>query len=193
MRPINTNYYFAEVNCRLKIIVISGHAQNGKDTVAQMIRKELEDTGERVLVTHYADLVKYICRTFFGWNGEKDEFGRSLLQYVGTDVVRKADPDYWVRFIAGILKFFPDNWGYVLIPDARFPNEIRSLQEEGFDVVHLRVRRENFVSSLTNEQQQHPSETALDHTEPDHWIINDGSLEHLETIVRTFVKENIYE
>ena len=177
----------------MKIIAISGHAQNGKDTVAGMLREKLEEHGESVLVAHYADLVKYICRTFFDWNGEKDEYGRSLLQYVGTDVVRTREPDFWVDFIVRVLSFFGDNWDYVLIPDSRFPNEIEGLRKAGFRVDHLRVIRENFVSPLTAEQQKHPSETALDDVVPDHVIVNSGSLHDLETAVNAYIKENIYE
>lgn len=47
------------------------------------------------------------------------------------------------------------------------------------NVIHLRVRRENFESPLTTEQQNHPSETALDHVVPDFLIVNDGTLEDL--------------
>jgi len=176
----------------LKIICISGHARNGKDTVAKMLQQALEQNGERVLVTHYADLVKYICRSFFGWNGEKDDAGRHLLQYVGTDVVRTQSPDYWVDFIIQMLRFFGDNWSYVLIPDARFPNEIERLREAGFEVEHLRVQRENFESPLPAEQQNHRSETALDETEPDHWIRNSGSLEDLAILVKQYIEENVY-
>lgn len=176
----------------MKIICISGHARNGKDTVAKMLQQALEQNGERVLVTHYADLVKYICRNLFGWNGEKDDAGRHLLQYVGTDVVRTQSPDYWVDFIIQMLRFFGDNWSYVLIPDARFPNEIERLREAGFEVEHLRVQRENFESPLPAEQQKHRSETALDETEPDHWIRNSGSLEDLAILVKQYIEENIY-
>ena len=55
--------------------------------------------GYSTLIVHYADLLKYMCKTFFGWNGEKDEFGRSLLQRVGTDCIRNVEPDYWVDFV----------------------------------------------------------------------------------------------
>ena len=157
-----------------------------------MLQQALEENGERVLVTHYADLVKYVCRSFFGWNGEKDDAGRHLLQYVGTDVVRSQSPDYWVDFIIQMLRFFGDNWSYVLIPDARFPNEIERLREAGFEVEHLRVQRENFESPLPAEQQKHCSETALDETEPDHWIRNSGSLEDLAILVKQYIEENIY-
>lgn len=157
-----------------------------------MIRRALEEHGERVLVAHYADLVKYICKTYFEWNGKKDEYGRHLLQYVGTDVVRRQQPDFWVNFIIQMLQFFGDNWSYVLIPDTRFPNEIERLREAGFKVEHLRVQRDNFASPLTDEQQMHPSETALDETIPDHLIRNNGSLEDLATLVEQYMKENIY-
>ena len=146
----------------MKVIAISGHAQNGKDTLAGMLKEEYELRRKRVLVTHYADLVKYVCRAFFDWDGQKDEKGRHLLQYVGTDVVRSQNPDYWVNFIIDMLKFFDGLWDYVIIPDTRFPNELSRLKEEGLDVLHLKVVRPNFISPLTPEQQKHPSETSLD-------------------------------
>ena len=72
----------------MKVICISAKAQHGKDTVANFMKECLEAKEKRVLVTHYADLVKYGCKTFFNWDGQKDEKGRALLQYVGTDIVR---------------------------------------------------------------------------------------------------------
>ncbi len=177
----------------MRVIAISGHAQNGKDTVAGMLKDQLESIGKRVMITHYADLLKYICKTFFGWDGRKDDAGRQILQYVGTDVVRKKYPDYWVDFVISIMRLFGHHWDYVIIPDARFPNELRRLKEEGFRVTHLRVVRSNFASPLTSEQAKHPSETALDNEEPDSRIFNDGSLDALEDAVTTWIKENANE
>lgn len=176
----------------MKVVAISGHAQNGKDTIAGMLEQKLTEDGNSVLVAHYADLLKYICKTFFGWNGTKDETGRTLLQYVGTDVIRKQEPDFWVEFVSRILKLFPNDWEYVLIPDTRFPNEIERLRTDGFDVTHINIERIGFVSPLTPEQQAHPSETALDNVEPDYWIINDGTLEQLNSKAVKFVEEALY-
>lgn len=173
----------------MKVFAVSGHAQNGKDTTASIIRQKLEENGSNVLVIHYADLLKHICRTIFGWNGEKDERGRQILQYVGTDVVRKKAPDFWVDFVVSILKLFDNDWDYVIIPDSRFPNEIDKLKQEGFDVVHIRVSRPNFVSPLTPEQQNHPSETALDGVQPDFTLVNDGTLDDLDALITKYMKE----
>lgn len=177
----------------MRVLAISGHAQNGKDTIAGLLASELQARGLRVLIAHYADLLKYICRTFFGWDGNKDENGRHILQYVGTDVIRKQSPDFWVDFISSILKYFGDNWDYCIIPDSRFPNEIDKLKSDGFDVTHLRVVRSNFISPLTEEQQMHPSETALDDIKADFYIENNGSIADLKSKIEAWVEENVYE
>ena len=177
----------------MKVICISGKAQHGKDTTAGYLKEFLEAKGKKVLIAHYGDLVKYVCKTFFDWDGQKDEKGRGLLQYVGTDQVRTKRPDYWVKFVADILCLFPDEWDYVLIPDCRFPNEIEYMHKRmGFDVTHIRVVRENFDSPLTEEQQNHPSETALDEYPPDILLINRWGLNDLKMAVSEVADRLIY-
>ena len=154
----------------MKIITISAKAQHGKDLSATILKGLMEDDGKKVLIAHYADLLKYICEKFFDWDGMKDETGRTILQYVGTDIIREQKPNYWVDFIIGILRLFPDEWDYVIIPDTRFPNEIDRLKEEGFDVITLKINRIDFENNLTKEQRQHKSEIALDGYEFDHVI-----------------------
>lgn len=171
-------------NRRPKIICISGKAQHGKDTTAGYLKEFLEEKGEKVLIAHYGDLVKYICKTFFDWDGQKDERGRSLLQEVGTDTIRAKTPDFWVRFIKDVLDHFPDKWDYVIIPDCRFPNEVDYLKEHGYSVKHVRVIRSNFISPLTIEQQKHASEVALDDVIPDVILFNTFGLEELRHSVR---------
>lgn len=162
----------------MKIITISGKAGSGKDTFAKYLRDALERNGSKVLVTHYADLLKYILREFFGWNGNKDEYGRELLQYVGTDVVRQTDPDFWVNFLVWVFKTFRGEWDYILIPDARFPNEIEIMKHE-FDSVAVMIRREA-DSALTADAQQHTSETALDNYVGFDHILENNTLHGLE-------------
>ena len=161
-----------------QVICISGKAQHGKDTTALITKYILECKGEKVLILHYADLLKYLCKSYFNWDGNKDDKGRTLLQYVGTDIVRKKEPNYWVDFVIKFLHLFEDEWDYVLIPDCRFPNEVDSFYGE-FPFIHWRVVRPNFDSPLTKEQQNHPSETALDNHLFDKVIINNSTIEQL--------------
>ena len=176
----------------MKVLCISGKARHGKDTSADFIKPELEKRGYRVLKASYGDLVKYVCKTFFNWNGEKDEEGRTLLQYVGTDIIRNQMPNYWVDFVADMMTFFKDKWDYVLIPDCRFPNEIERLKERGFETYSMRVIRDGFKSNLTEEQLKHPSETALDDYSFDFVVHNDKGLEDIrERLIAEVVNEII--
>lgn len=158
----------------MKIITISAKARHGKDFTADLIKERLENDGHRVLIAHYADLLKYICETFFEWNGKKDEVGRTKLQCVGTEVIRKQRPDYWVDFLISVFEMFPNEWDYVIIPDTRFPNENNKLKNSGFDTTTVRIVRPNFDNGLTDEQKKHESEVALDDYRFDYLIVNNG-------------------
>ena len=167
----------------MRVICISGKAGHGKDTAALYIKEQLEARTREydgmqnsVLIAHFGDLVKYVCKTFFEWDGQKNEAGRELLQTIGTDIVREEDPTYWARFISDMLGFFEQAWDYVVMADLRFPDELETLIKSGFDVKHIRIVRDGYVSDMPEEQQNHVSETALDDYIPDIYVHNSGYL-----------------
>ena len=170
----------------MKIICISAKAQHGKDTSALILKDIYESRGQKVLITHFADLLKYICKAFFNWDGNKDEKGRTLLQYIGTDVVGAKNPTYWAEFIAGILKLFEHEWDYVIIPDCRYPVELTTLSDK-FETYLLRVVRPDFDNGLTEAQKNHPSEVDMDNYNFDAIVYNKGGLEDLKTELLNFI------
>jgi hypothetical protein len=87
-------------------IIISGKSGSGKDMFAQFLKEELAKHGKKALVIHYADAVKWFCRDFLDWDGKKDEVGRTLLQMVGTDIVRKIHPNFWTGIVVGLIQAF---------------------------------------------------------------------------------------
>ena len=171
----------------MRIILISGTAGSGKDTVGEILKENYESDGYKVLITHFADLVKYVSANFYGWNGVKDIHGRSVLQKVGTDIIRKWNEDYWVDFLIDMLTLFGYRYDYVLIPDARFPNEVSKIKEKWPETIHLRVERGHYKTHLTEEQQKHESETALSVVMPDVWVQNDGDLASLVDTLGDFM------
>lgn len=164
-----------------KVVLISGKAQSGKDTFARLFKEYAEPYEElenkRVLILKYGDILKFICKQFFNWNGEKDLEGRTLLQRVGTDIFRENNPDTWVNCVIEIVKGLGNLYDYILIPDTRFPNEISKRMGCGIDYVTVRIDRVNadntpFDNKLSLEQKSHISETALDRYVFDYHVIN---------------------
>jgi hypothetical protein len=153
----------------MKVILIAGKAQNGKDTTANFLKENMENGGYKVLIIHFADYLKFLCKSYFGWDGTKSDNGRFILQHVGTDIIRQKSPDFWLNNVIEFLKVMDGQYDFVLIPDVRFKNELAF--EEGrklWPVWSVRVNRFNFESPLTESQQQHISETDLDDSEFDY-------------------------
>lgn len=175
----------------MKVVLISGKSGSGKDHFASVCRGYLEAHDKKVLVTHFGDLLKYTCKEFLGWNGEKDEAGRNALQNFGTNDVRGRYPDFWAEYLARILSILDGRFDVVLVPDLRRENEISVLRDIGLDIVTVRVKRPDYENNLTLEQRNHISETALDDYKFDHVIINDN-MELFHERIFDFIREVFY-
>jgi len=77
---------------------------------------------------------------------------RELLQYFGTNVVRKMYSDAWVE--ATMAKINRDSPELAMITDARFPNEIDGIMNAGGTTIRL-------LRNVAG-KDDHPSEIALD-------------------------------
>lgn len=180
----------------MKIYCVSGKARSGKDTATNIMKKILEKENKKVLIFHYADLLTMICTKYFGWDGKKDEKGRSLLQHTGTDIIRKKNKDFFVNFALQIFDIFNDVWDYVIIPDCRFENEIKMLKNQDLHITSLRVNRKELTTSgttsfLSEKQLKHSSENSLDNYDFDFIINNDGTLEELKEKIIKIIKETM--
>ena len=178
-------------------IIISGKSGSGKDMMAQFMKEELEKHGKRVIIIHYGDAVKWVLRDYFNWDGNKDVIGRTLLQRIGTDVVRACHPNFWTGIVVGLLQSFEpySDFDIALVPDARFPNEVDIALQELKNCIAVRIERKNADGSdwinptLTEDQRNHPSETSLDCYAFDYVIHNDEGLEMLRESAHTLLED----
>lgn len=178
----------------MKTILISGKAGHGKTTFANFLTEELEQRGYVVLQTSFGNLLKDMCSRYWGWNGEKDEFGRSLLQTIGTEIVRAKDDHFWTDFVKRFASIIEPN--FLVIDDWRFIEEYERL---GGDITTVKVERYDEWTdinvnipytnpAMTEEQLNHKSESELDDFACDFIIVNNG-IENVRDAACGFLQE----
>jgi hypothetical protein len=173
------------------IIGLSGYAQSGKDTVAELLCLNYGYT-RMSFAQPMRDAIYTLNPIVFNLNSRVadlvDEYGwdvakanpevRRLLQVFGTDVGRKQFGDnFWVQQAFDKLEGTK-----VVFSDVRFPNEANEIIQYGGQV--WRVNRHNHAPVNT-----HKSEHAMDMFMFKHVLYNDGTLDDLSDEVFMLAKE----
>ena len=113
------------------IILIAGKARSGKSTVAEYIRRELEDEHKDVIISPYTKYLKQYISDITKIEVTDENKPREMLQKLSSDLIKK-ELGYNDIFIKrqiediSIYSYFAD---IVIIPDVRFPNEIEVMKK----------------------------------------------------------------
>jgi len=160
------------------IIGISGKIGCGKTVLGKLIARRHNFRRES-----FGDLLKAECSMVYkyplSWNYTQEGkaqliYGditlpempmtvRQILQWHGTEVRRKQDPDYWVDQMRVDLKTLQRSYPEgeilnVVIDDVRFENEARMVKEMG----GVLIRIQPYKDWQPGPHAEHESETALD-------------------------------
>jgi hypothetical protein len=163
----------------MRVIGLTGFAQSGKDTVADIlaIRYGLQKMG-------MADPIYKIAYEHFNWNGIKDDPGRKLLQDIGT-AGRAYYKNIWVKKMIDTLALikarsylYPLNEKGVVICGIRYPNEISMVKDFGGYIWRVSGR-----GGLVGDNAHHESEQHIKTFKPDAEIDNSGTKQDLERVV----------
>jgi hypothetical protein len=161
---------------------------SGKDEAI----KQLKTMGADIVRVAFADELKDMVMEYFGIPKkdilEKPQHIRDLLQKVG-DIVRHADPDYFVSVVAKKVMAMSDRITsldhHIVISDTRFMNECNYISMYGFNVKVIRNKRNIKYNTKT---YKHPSETTVDKLKYDFILYNDGTKEELGKRLEALIK-----
>ena len=173
----------------MQIILIGGKARSGKDTIADIIIKDLEEKGKKVCRIQVGQYIKYYAPKYFGWDGREETKPRDLLNKLGTDIIRnQIDEEFHINRLIEDIKVLSHFYDTFVVSDIRFPVEIEKTKKEFDNVTAIKMQRES--DELNSSQKHHISETILDDYKGfDYQIDNNGSLEELTDKAKKILTE----
>ena len=149
------------INKNPKIFIISGKAGSGKDEVANIIKEYYKLKKCKKL--SYAYYLKQYVKNITGWDGNEDTKPRDLLQSMGIDFLKKKiDNNFLINRLCEDIEVYSYFFDILIITDARVVDEIEIPKKTFSNVITIRINRQ-LDNVLTNEQQQHITETNLDY------------------------------
>jgi hypothetical protein len=178
-----------------EVIGLTGYAQSGKDTVASIL---VEKYGYRRIA--FADKIRdflygvnpmVACSptgylqdlvNLVGWDNAKQEPQvRRLLQDLGISARELLDENIWITSALSKVS----SGERVVVTDVRFENEAMMIKHLGGQL--WRVKRVGF-----GPVNEHVSESELDGYKVDQIFVNNGTLEDLEVLVTTRMR-NVFQ
>lgn len=121
---------------------------NFKDALIQTMKEKLPEV-LKDLEMHYMLSVEQLFQ-------EKPAIMRKLMQFVGTDIYREIDPNYWVNHWKKSVMAYEGTDKIIVCDDVRFKNEFDAVSELGGSVTRL------VASNKPLSHDTHPSETEMD-------------------------------
>ena|SRR5687768_39138 len=172
----------------MKLIGLTGAAGAGKDTVADCLQMEFDYSR-----LSFAEPMKQMAAMLGAPNPTTREekegphpvlktvTWRQIYQEIGTELVRKWNPDAWVLIMQARLQLLGLT-PRVVISDVRFENEAAWIRSRGGQIWHI-------VRPDVQKVREHVSEAGIQPIPEDQFIYNTSSIEALHMLVRIMVDE----
>ena len=182
----------------MKIILLGGKANSGKDSTAEYIDEYYRSRGLDVVNIQIAYYIKMYAKQIAHWDGDNETKPRQLLQDLGTELIRKQIDEYFfIKRILQDIDIYSRYFDVITISDGRLPEEFASIKVAYPETVTVHVTRPNYNSRLSKKQKEHVTESLVDDIEYDYDIVNDGTLDDLQKkaieLVQMIEKETKFE
>ena len=168
----------------MTIFLIAGKAGSGKNEVASLLQKHLENT----VVTGFAKYIKLFALEFTNWDGKDETKPRTFLQEMG-DTLRKIDPNFLVDRIIQDFKVYEKIFDTVVVSDIRLPYELETIKNNtNHKVVTIKVTASKSARILAEQEMKHHTELALENYDNFDYVIENNFDKNLEKDVLKIIE-----
>lgn len=172
------------------IYILAGQARSGKDSSVVFLKEYYETLGKNVIQLEFKHYLVEYTKAMTDWDGNYDNKPREVLNYIGTDVIRKQiDEKFFIKRTLEDILVYSYYFDVVIISDSRFPIEIESIKESYPDATSIHLIRE-VEGELNENEKKHAIETSLiGYQNYDYNVFNSGTLEDLKEKITSIAKE----
>ena len=158
----------------MKIFLIAGKAGSGKAEVAKMIKEFYIYKKENSIITGYSKYLKLYAKEIADWDGNENNKPRKFLQDLGTYIRYNLNmPYFFIDRMMDDIRIYERDATVCIIDDIRLPEELEEIKKNFDDVTSILVINQFSKSSLSVEEQIHPTETALEsYNSFDYTVVN---------------------
>ena len=144
----------------MRIFIIGGRANVGKNTLAKYIKEYYDKKDERSIITEYSKYIKLVANEMIDWE-EKNKKPRKFLQDLGEEYRRTIDPNVFINRMKEDILVLQKYYQNIIICDARLIPEITLLKTkyQNCYTIHLFGKID---SKLSEEEANHITETELE-------------------------------
>jgi hypothetical protein len=174
----------------MKIILLGGKANSGKDSTADYIGEYYRSRGLDVVNIQIAYYIKMYAKEIAKWDGDNETKPRQLLQDLGTELIRKQIDEYFfIKRIIQDIDIYSRYFDIITISDGRLPEEFAAVKLAYPETVTVHVTRPGYSSKLSKDQKAHVTESLVDEIEYDLDLVNDGTLDEFQNKCIELVRE----
>lgn len=114
----------------MKLYLICGKARSGKNTLANLLKENLEKYNKKVCLLKITSPLYLYAKEYFSWDGNEDNKPRSFLQYLGIDLIKNKLKmnDFLINRLKEDIKILSEFFDIGIITDGRLKEELDELK-----------------------------------------------------------------
>lgn len=157
-----------------KLIVLSGKARSGKDTVTRILIDYYKN--KKSITVSFAYYLKDYLRRMGLYQEENKP--RRLMQEFGLHLKEKMGSKFFINRLLEDIKVLEEYYDVIIVTDARLKEEMISLKEKYPQMKSMRIVRENYDNGLSETEKNDITEMDLDDFSFfDYVVYNNNTLE----------------
>lgn len=179
----------------MKLFLICGKAESGKNTFGELLKKEYEARGKKVCLLRITKPLYSYLEDYFGWDGKEDSKPRKMLQELGTEVIKEklGMKTFLLDRLVDDIKILDNYFDVGIITDGRLIDEFNYLKELYPDIKIIRLYRDE-ENKLSKDEKNHITEKDLDRDYQYNYKVYNTSKKELEKSAKDIlIWENKYE